>query len=185
MATKPTPTSKRLRAIAPIVIALALLAVIVVDAVLILGLSNTQSDELGNTQLDVIRADLEDTLIEAQANVLHVAMGAEQLLDSGASREELTQYIYEQREKYLARDSFMNVYIAGREWYIVPEFDAPDDFHPAERVWYIGAQDRPDEVYISEPYLDADTGGMCFTVSTILADGEAVVGMDLNFSKVQ
>ena len=52
-------------------------------------------------------------------------------------------------------------------------------------MWYIGAQDCPGEVYISEPYVDASTGDMCFTVSTLLSDGETVVGMDLNFSKAQ
>lgn len=40
-------------------------------------------------------------------------------------------------------------------------------------------------MYISEPYMDANGHGMCFTVSTLLSDGETVVGMDLNFSKAQ
>ncbi len=79
----------------------------------------------------------------------------------------------------------MNVYIAGADWHIVPDFNAPEGFHAAERVWYIGAQDCPGEVFISEPYLDANGGGMCFTVSTLLSDGETVVGMDLNFSEAQ
>ena len=79
----------------------------------------------------------------------------------------------------------MNVYIAGADWHIVPDFNAPEGFHAAERVWYIGEQDCPGEVFISEPYLDANGGGMCFTVSTLLSDGETVVGMDLNFSEAQ
>ena len=79
----------------------------------------------------------------------------------------------------------MNVYIAGADWHIVPDFNAPEGFHAAEQVWYIGEQDCPGEVFISEPYLDANGGGMCFTVSTLLSDGETVVGMDLNFSEAQ
>ena len=58
-------------------------------------------------------------------------------------------------------------------------------FHATERSWFIGAKDSPGEVFITEPYLDADDGQMCFSVSTLLADGETVVGMDLNFSKAQ
>lgn len=73
----------------------------------------------------------------------------------------------------------------GRAWHIVPDFDAPDDFHASERVWYLGAQEHPGEIYITEPYIDANTGAMCFTVSTLLSDGETVVGMDLNFDKAQ
>lgn len=55
-------------------------AVIALNVVLILRLSRAQSDELGNTQLDVIRSDLEDTITEAETDVLRVAMGAEQLM---------------------------------------------------------------------------------------------------------
>ena len=165
--------------------ALALLAVIAMNAALILNLSNAQSEEIGNTQLDVIRSDLQETITEAQTELLRVAIGAEQLMKSGASREALTEYFYAQRDKHAGSDSFLNVYIAGPDWHIVPDFVGPEDFHAAERVWYIGAQDCPGEVYITEPYMDANGQGMCFTVSTLLSDGETVVGMDLNFSKAQ
>ncbi len=176
---------RRFRLNVTLAIALTLLAVIAMNAALILNLSNAQSEEIGNTQLDVIRSDLQDTITEAQTELLRVAIGAEQLMESGASREALTGYFYAQRDKHAGSDSFLNVYIAGRDWHIVPDFVGPEDFHAAERVWYIGAQDCPGEVYITEPYMDANGQGMCFTVSTLLSDGETVVGMDLNFSKAQ
>lgn len=166
-------------------VGLTLLAVIAMNVTLILNFSNAQSEEIGNTQLDVIRSDLQETITEAETGVLYVAMGAEQLMEAGASREALAEYFNAQRDKYRASDSFLNVYIAGRDWHIVPDFNAPEGFHAAERVWYIGAQDCPGEVDISEPYMDANGQGMCFTVSTLLSDGETVVGMDLNFSKAQ
>lgn len=179
----PRGEDRRFRGGMTLAVALLLLAVIAMNVALILNLSRDQSDEIGNTQLDVIRSDLQDTITEAETRVLRVAIGAEQLMESGASREALTEYFYAQRDKYLSSDDFMNVYIAGRDWHIIPDFDAPDDFHAAARVWYVGAQDCPGEVYISEPYVDASSGDMCFTVSTLLADGETVAGMDLNFSK--
>ena len=83
-----------------IAIALAILAVIAIDIISILNLSRVQSDELGNTQLDVIRSDLEDTITEAETNILRVAIGAGQLMESGASQEKLTEYFYAQRDKY-------------------------------------------------------------------------------------
>lgn len=166
-------------------VGLTLLAVIAMNVTLILNFSNAQSEEIGNTQLDVIRSDLQETITEAETGVLYVVMGAEQLMEAGASREALAEYFNAQRDKYRASDSFLNVYIAGRDWHIVPDFNAPEGFHAAERVWYIGAQDCPGEVYISEPYMDANGQGMCFTMSTLLSDGETVVGMDLNFSKAQ
>ncbi len=110
-------------------VALTLLAVIAMNVALILNLSRAQSDEIGNTQLDVIRSDLQDTITEAETQVLRVAIGAEQLMESGASREALSDYFVAQRDKYLYDDDFMNVYIAGRDWHIIPDFDAPKDFH--------------------------------------------------------
>lgn len=177
--------SHRFQAGVTFAIALTILAVILTNVALILNLSNEQSNEIGNIQLDVIRGNLQETLNAAETNVQRVALGAEQLMESGASRETLEEYFDGQREKHLADGSFMNTYIAGRDWHIVPGFDAPESFHASERIWYLGAMDMAGKVYISEPYLDADTGAMCFTVSTLLSDGETVVGMDLNLSKVQ
>ena len=175
----------RSRSSVMIVIALSFLAVITMNIRQILSLSNARSDEIGTIQLDVIRSELQDIITEAETNVLRVAIGAEQLLESGASFETLTEYFNGQVEKYLSDKNFMNTYIAGSDWHIVPGFDAPEDFHAAERIWYLGAKDHPGEVFISEPYMDAKTGTMCFTVSTMLSDDETVVGMDLNFTKAQ
>ena len=92
-------------------IALTLLAVIAMNVALILNMTSAQSDAIGNTQLDVIRSDLQDTITEAETNVLRAALGAEQLMEAGASRDQLTAYFYEQRDKYRSGDSFLNVYI--------------------------------------------------------------------------
>lgn len=58
----------------------------------------------------------------------------------------------------------------------------PDDFVVMERDWYKGAQEKPGEVYISDPYADLQTGGICITLSTATyRDGKVagVVGMDM------
>lgn len=177
--------SDRFRTFSITAIALTFFLVVVINAALILDLTRTQSDELGRIQLDVIRSDLQDTLSSAEAKLLHTAIRAEKLLDEDVSRASLEEFILDQRGSFLADESFMSIYIAGKDWHFVPDFDAPPDFHAAERVWYIGAEEHPGEVYITEPYKDVNTGDMCFTISTLLSDGETVVGMDLNFSKVQ
>ena len=82
------------------------------------------------------------------------------MIDADTSRESVEHLILDQRESLLADESFMNIYIAGRDWHFVPGFDAPPDFRVAE---------HPDEVYITEPYKDANTGDMCFTFSTLLS----------------
>lgn len=177
--------SERFRLAGVAAVALIFALAVVIDVVLVLNLTRTQSDEIGRIKLDIIRSELQDTLSSAEADLLHVAIRAEQLIDADVSREAIERFILDQRENLLADESFMNLYIAGRDWHFVPGFDAPPDFHAARRVWYIGASEHPDEVFISEPYIDADTGDMCFTISTLLTNGETVVAMDLNFSKVQ
>ncbi|MGN0327126.1 MAG: methyl-accepting chemotaxis protein [Lachnospiraceae bacterium] len=61
-------------------------------------------------------------------------------------------------------------------------WEPPADFIVTEREWYLKAQENPDEVYISEPYVDEQTGQLCITLAkATFADGEmmGVVGMDI------
>lgn len=58
----------------------------------------------------------------------------------------------------------------------------PEDFVVTERDWYKGAQANPDEVYISDPYVDLQSGGICITLAkATFKDGEMMgcVGMDM------
>ena len=58
----------------------------------------------------------------------------------------------------------------------------PEDFVVTEREWYKGAQAEPDKVYISDPYVDEQTGGICITLSKatyINGKVAGVVGMDM------
>ncbi len=58
----------------------------------------------------------------------------------------------------------------------------PDDFVVTERTWYMEAQKNPDEVYVSDPYVDEQSGGICITLSkATYRDGAVagVVGMDM------
>lgn len=61
-------------------------------------------------------------------------------------------------------------------------WEPPADFVVTERGWYIQAQSNPDQVYISEPYVDEQSGGICITLSKATFDGDkmiGVVGMDM------
>lgn len=58
----------------------------------------------------------------------------------------------------------------------------PADFVVTERDWYKGAQAEPGKVYISEPYVDEQSGGICITLAmATYKDGEmaGVVGFDM------
>ena len=58
----------------------------------------------------------------------------------------------------------------------------PADFIVTDREWYKKAQENPDSVYISDPYVDEQSGGICITLSkATYRDGKVagVVGMDM------
>lgn len=58
----------------------------------------------------------------------------------------------------------------------------PEDFIVTEREWYKGAQAEPEKVYISDPYVDMQTGGICITLAkATYRNGKVagVVGMDM------
>ncbi|MGN0130920.1 MAG: methyl-accepting chemotaxis protein [Lachnospiraceae bacterium] len=58
----------------------------------------------------------------------------------------------------------------------------PADFIVTEREWYKGAQKDPEHVYISDPYVDEQSGGICITLAkATYRDGKVagVVGMDM------
>lgn len=67
-------------------------------------------------------------------------------------------------------------------------WEPPEDFIVTEREWYKEAQANPDEVYISEPYVDEQSGGICITLSkATYKDGQmaGVVGMDMYMGNLQ
>ena len=61
-------------------------------------------------------------------------------------------------------------------------WQAPDDFIVTERDWYKAVVKNPDEVYISEPYVDEQSGGICITIAKATFTGQTqtgAVGMDI------
>ncbi|MCD7826017.1 MAG: methyl-accepting chemotaxis protein [Clostridiaceae bacterium] len=57
----------------------------------------------------------------------------------------------------------------------------------SQRSWYLGAVDTDDEVFVSDPYIDAVTGAVCVTISKeVNVDGETlgVVGIDFYIDEI-
>ena len=165
------------------------LLVIVMNDRLIFQITSNQTEEIGRTQLEVIRSDFQGTLQTAEGATLRMAMEAEQLIKSGASRAELETFFYkrkrEQKESTNGICFNAYIYVGEKKWTIIPDFDMPPQYHATERLWYKGALENQGEIYISEPYIDAMTGSMCYTMSKALSDGQSVVALDFNFSEVQ
>ena len=171
------------------VITAIFLLVIVMNDRLIFQITSNQTEEIGRTQLEVIRSDFQGTLQAAEDATLRVAMEAEQLIKSDASRAEMEKFFYQRKreQKDSTNGVCFNTYISvgGKDWTIIPDFNMPAQYHATERLWYKGALENRGEIYISEPYIDAMTGAMCYTISKVLSDGQSVVALDFNFSQVQ
>ncbi|MBR1674640.1 MAG: response regulator [Eubacterium sp.] len=172
-----------------IILAMVLIfaVIIVTNARLILRTMTQQTERIGRTEISGIRSDFEGYIGSAENELIKVSSGAEQILDSNDDRTGLEEYIIEQKKAQIdaSKGVNFNVYIAGQGWEIIPDFDAPADYHATERNWYVGAIESAGEIYITEPYIDSMTGEMCFTLSLMLADKETVVAMDFTLSEIQ
>ena len=169
------------------VITLIFLIVIAMNDRLIFQMTTNQTEEIGQMRLEVIRGDFQGTLQAAEVTTIQMATEAEQLIKSGATREEIKNFFYKRKneQRQLTSDVCFNVYIAGKDWAIIPNFKMPPDYHAQERNWYKGAAESSGKIFITEPYIDAMTGEMCYTMSKILPDNETVVALDFNLSEVQ
>lgn len=80
------------------------------------------------------------------------------------------------------------VYIASAQdtWFAKePQTDLPDEFDPRERDWFVDSMANPDEVIVSDPFMNASGTGYVVTVTKALEDGSGVVGVGLSIDFVQ
>ncbi|MCR5292666.1 MAG: response regulator [Eubacterium sp.] len=165
---------------------LVFVVIIATNANVITNSMKGQIEQAGQSQINIIKTDFENYIANAENSLIRVSGGAEPLLME-KDRAKLEEYIIEQKKDQIlsSKGVNFNVYIAGQGWEIIPDFDAPDDYHATERSWYVGAVDNKGEIYITDPYIDRMTGEMCFTMSCLLSDGETVVAMDYTLSEIQ
>ena len=170
-----------------IAITIIFLVVIEMNVRLIFQITSNQAEEIGQTQLEVIKNDFQETLYKSEGATMKIAMEMEQLLTANTPLKEIDTFIHKRKheQKNLTDGVCFNTYVANKQWAIIPDFDMPPDYHAPERVWYKGAEENPGTVYITEPYIDAMTGMMCFTISKMLSDNNTVVAMDFTFSDIQ
>ena len=86
-------------------------------------------------------------------------------------------------------DTLSAVYIAYDDKTLVMSggWQPPEDFDHRTREWYTGAKDLDEGVYITEPYLDVQTGGYCITISKkMMINGEfvGVCGIDMYMNDI-
>lgn len=84
-------------------------------------------------------------------------------------------------------ESIINVFIGTEEgvFLVDPAEGVPEGYDPRNSSWYIGALEKPDGIFVSDPYIDTGSGGLVVTVSGVMKNNTkviGVVGIDLELS---
>lgn len=166
-----------------ILIASLLLAVTLMDTWILYGQTHSQTRQSGAYQLESVSGKLESTISDAKNLTMELAIEARESL---TDLEALEAFIYQRKDELLTEDiGAFNVYIAGTDFCIIPDFDMPEDYVATDRVWYTGAIKNGGKAYVSSPYQDAMTGEICYTVSVMLGDGKTVLGVDYTMERIR
>ena len=174
---------KRINSAAMIAIAVLLLAVLLMDISMMFGQLQQQATDAGISQLKDISGELEKSIADAEALTMELAIGAREVLED---RTALETYLIDKKEEIVQNNTgAFNLYIAGSDWWIVPDYDSPLDFVPQDRTWYKGAIRSGGEAFLSSPYQDGLSGDICYTVSVALGDGRTVIAVDYTMDTIQ
>jgi methyl-accepting chemotaxis protein len=78
-----------------------------------------------------------------------------------------------------SREDVLNIYFAKGKTYLVsyPEASIPSDFDPTTKLWYIFAEEKPDEVFISNPYFDEQFNTQVVSVSKAVSYNGRTIGV--------
>ena len=170
-------------AVTVVAAALLLVTAMIMEMVMIFRMTSQQSNESGSIRLQVVSGELEETINEARSYAMNFALGVQPMIND---RDKLEGYINVRKKELgeLTNGVCYNAYVAGKGWYIIPDFDAPEDYDVNKRSWYIGATRSFGKAYVTDPYIDAATGHVCYTVSVMLDDTETVVALDYTMDNI-
>ena len=121
----------------------------------------------------VLSQDIKHYLEIPQNAVLFASEGVENLLDEGASNEEIQQYLIYETSIYSdvieSNNTGIYGYING-EYLDSSGWTPPKDFNSLERPWYIDALKADGEVAFVEPYINVQTNTLMMSVCKLLSD---------------
>lgn len=175
---------------------LVLLTIVLVSFSVIIGVYGIL--KLQNEMLKATQNNLHDSATANARSFWNYIQTYSQLIDflskdenvKGASKnqnDEVTWMTKLFRSILKSHNKIMFVYLGledGR-MYVQPETELPEGYDPRSRPWYQKAKASPNEVIITEPYVDAFTGKTIISVAkaVITEDGIiGVVGLDLDLT---
>ena len=151
---------------------------------------STKTNIVGSGEHDAEQAaaEIDCFLIESIDAVKYTAYRVDNMLDAGASTDEIEQFLVEQTEvcRIELNDDTTGVYGVVSGEYLDGVGWVPDeDYVPEERQWYIAAKENNGEVALVSPYYDKQTGNMVMSISKMLKDGKSVISIDVGLDELQ
>ena len=175
-------------------IAAALLLIALIASVLTMGCASLYSSAkesiLLRGELSARKAaeEFDRYVHKRKVTVMLDAYVLERMLREGSSTLELFQFMEEETARIQAKidQSCTGLYGLIQDRYIDGGGWVPDShFKPKTRPWYRAAVTSGEGITMVEPYLDAQTGTMMITISSLLSDGESVIALDFGLAPLQ
>ena len=147
--------------------------------VIVLGINLFYTVQENSMRVQLYSSQINGQMAEKAALIDSVAAGA----PVGGSEEEYYEYVDAMVEMY---DDVSAVYVCveqdgvvyqdGIMTYMSGGWLPDDDFVVTDRAWYSGAA-AMDDIYVSEPYVDEQSGNICVTLSKAISRDGAVIGV--------
>ncbi len=172
---------------------LAFLAMVLVSYFYVSSIVNEQMFFLGEETMNTIQTAVSASLSEAELSFGNMARALETMLGTKRSNREILEFLVQTNryfgDKHSPLPDFMKVYgYIGDEFLDGSGWVPPAGYIPTTRPWYIGAVAHKNTIFFSEPYIDAETGGMCISFSKELFDPQGashgVVAIDLKLNRI-
>lgn len=172
---------------------IAFLAMVLVSYFYVSSIVRNQMQIIGDTSMENTQTAVSAGLMETELVFANVVQTVESMLTASKSNADILIFLSYANAYYNAERSplpdFMKVY-----GYIRGEFldgsgwTPPPDYVPSSRPWHIGADGNNGKIFFSEPYVDAETGGMCISFSQKVFDqsGQSygILAVDLKLSRI-
>ncbi|MGN0665674.1 MAG: cache domain-containing protein [Huintestinicola sp.] len=172
-----------------IVLICILSAVVTLNVILIKNTDKERIQADGQMRLSSIAGQVDNSLYQAECLLDSVAMKVEQIIAQGGDTDKLlSDYFSDSTIAEISSQSdgrCFNTYAAYNGKLYIHGFTPGEDFVLQERTWYVDARKLTGSVNVTDPYIDANTGQMCYTLSKALPDGNTVIGLDFNLTGVQ
>ncbi|MCM3362208.1 methyl-accepting chemotaxis protein [Niallia sp. HCP3S3_B10] len=88
---------------------------------------------------------------------------------------------------YYFYDDIDSIFFATKQGQYIqqPADKVTENYDPTASEWFIAAEENPDDIYISDPYISASTNEMVVTIAGITEDRKKVIGLKIKLSAIQ